>query len=48
MGGYTSGQDPELDEAVALWPKLMAHIQQVETQKADFNASKDALNSLMK
>ena len=23
MGGYTSGQDPELDEAVALWPKLM-------------------------
>ena len=48
MGGYTSGQEPELDEAVALWPKLMAHIQQVETQKADFTASKDALNILMK
>ena len=48
MGGYTSGQDPELDEAVALWPKLMAHIQQIETQKADFTESKDALNNLMK
>ena len=48
MGGYTSGQDPELDEAVELWPRLMAHIQQVETQKADFIESKDALNSLMK
>ena len=48
MGGYTSGQDPELDEAVALWPRLMAHIQQVETQKADFTESKDALNNLMK
>ena len=48
MGGYTSGQDPELDEAVALWPRLMAHIQQVETQKSDFSESKDALNSLMK
>ncbi len=48
MGGYTSGQDPELDEAVALWPKLMGHIQQAETQKADFTTSKDALNILMK
>ena len=48
MGGYTSGQDPELDEAVSLWPKLMAHIQQVETQKADLTESKDALNNLMK
>ena len=48
MGGYTSGQDPELDEAVALWPRLMAHIQQVETQKADFTESKDALNNLIK
>ena len=48
MGGYTSGQDLELDEAVAIWPRLMAHIQQVETEKADFTTSKDALNNLMK
>jgi flagellum-specific ATP synthase len=48
MGGYTSGQDLELDEAVALWPRLMAHIQQTETEKADFIMSKDALNNLMR
>ena len=48
MGGYTSGQDLELDEAVALWPRLMAHIQQAETEKADFIMSKDALNNLMR
>ena len=48
MGGYTSGQDPELDEAVALWPKLMGHIQQAETERADFAASKEALLSLIK
>ncbi len=48
MGGYTSGQDLELDEAVAIWPRLMAHIQQVETEKADFTTSKDALINLMK
>lgn len=48
MGGYTSGQDPELDEAVSLWPKLMGHIQQAETEKADFTASKEALIKLMK
>ena len=48
MGGYTSGQDPELDEAVSMWPKLMGHIQQPETEKWDFSASKDALIKLMK
>ena len=48
MGGYTSGQDPELDEAVALWPKLMGHIQQAETERADFATSKEALLSLIK
>ena len=48
MGGYTSGQDPELDEAVALWPKLMGHIQQAETERADFAESKEALLSLIK
>ena len=48
MGGYTSGQDPELDEAVSLWPKLMSHIQQSETERANFTESKEALINLMK
>ena len=28
MGGYAPGQDQDLDLAVQIWPKLMAHIQQ--------------------
>ena len=40
MGGYVPGQDPDLDMAVQLWPKLMAHIQQ------PFDESADAVNSI--
>ena len=47
MGGYTSGQDPELDEAVSLWPRLMEHIKQPETERADFKTSNEALINLM-
>ena len=28
MGGYTPGQDPDLDLAVGIWPQLMELIQQ--------------------
>lgn len=47
MGGYTPGQDPDLDMAVNLWPKLMELIQQTESDKAAFGASRTALVSLM-
>ncbi len=47
MGGYTAGQDPELDRAVALWTDLMGYISQPETDKADFKTSRDALRRLM-
>ena len=48
MGGYTTGQEPELDEAVKMWPSLMQHVQQLESEKADFASSKKALISLLK
>ncbi len=46
MGGYSAGQDPDLDLAVQLWPQLLSLIQQPQTEKADFQSSANALTSL--
>lgn len=47
MGGYTPGQDTELDLAVSLWPALMNYIQQPESEKSDFETSRQQLLKLM-
>ncbi len=47
MGGYTPGQDPDLDMAVNLWPQLMELIRQNGSEKAAFGASRNALVSLL-
>ncbi len=47
MGGYSPGQDAELDLAVSLWPALMNYIQQQENEKADFDGSRRELLKLM-
>ena len=47
MGGYTPGQDPDLDLAVGIWPQLMELIQQNGADKAEFGVSRNALVSLM-
>ena len=46
MGGYAPGQDTDLDMAVQLWPKLMAHIQQPFNESADAAQSIQALTGL--
>ena len=46
MGGYSPGQDPDLDLAVQLWPQLMGHIQQPYTEKSPFDASVSSLHGL--
>jgi flagellum-specific ATP synthase len=46
MGGYAQGQDAELDEAIAMWPRLVEHIMQPEHEKADYASSMDALRVL--
>ena len=43
MGGYSPGQDPELDEAVRVWGILQAHIEQPETERADYAESRARL-----
>ena len=47
MGGYTPGQDPDLDMAVNLWPQLMELIRQNGAEKSAFGASRNALVSLL-
>lgn len=46
MGGYVPGQDPDLDEAIQLWPQVTAMIRQGAHEPADFAASRAALIAL--
>ncbi len=46
MGGYVPGQDPDLDEAIRLWPQITAMIRQGAHEPADFAASRAALIAL--
>lgn len=43
MGAYAPGQDLELDEAVRLWPRIVALIRQGREDRADFASSQAAL-----
>lgn len=46
MGGYVKGQDADLDEAVALWPKLVAYIGQAPRERATLADATAALMQL--
>ena len=46
MGGYTHGQDKDLDDAIAMWPKLIDFISQNSSEKASFDSSRLALLKL--
>jgi flagellum-specific ATP synthase len=47
MGGYAAGQDPELDLAIALWPKITEFITQAASEPATFDAATSDLVALM-
>ena len=46
MGGYTQGQDKDLDEAILMWPKLIDYISQTNSEKSDYETSKTQLLKL--
>ena len=46
MGGYTPGQDKDLDDAIAMWPKLINFISQSSSEKASYENSRLALLKL--
>ena len=47
MGGYISGQDSDLDEAVASWPKMMSFISQSAGQSASLPESQQTLSAIV-
>ena len=47
MGGYSEGQDEDLDRAIAMWPDLVNHISQKDDVGANYSESKSALIKLL-
>ena len=47
MGGYSSGQDENLDKAISLWPELVNHISQKDSTGSTYNESKNSLITLL-
>jgi len=47
MGGYAQGQDPDLDQALALWPEILKFLQQNDNEICDFDSSHDQLAKLL-
>jgi flagellum-specific ATP synthase len=47
MGGYVQGQDPDLDQAMQLWPSIMEFLQQEDDEECDFPKSVEQLKSLV-
>ena len=47
MGGYVQGHDPDLDQALALWPEILKFLHQDENEVCDFDASHDQLAKLL-
>ena len=46
LGGYQPGQDPELDQAVAMQPRIKAYLQQGVNETADYTTSLTELAEL--
>lgn len=47
MGGYVSGQDPDLDLAVTLWPKLVEFIKQSPNERAQLAESSNQVSAIV-
>jgi flagellum-specific ATP synthase len=47
MGGYVSGQDPDLDLAVTLWPKLVEFIKQSPGERAQLAESANQVSAIV-
>ena len=48
MGGYVQGQDEKMDEAIAMWPKILDFISQKENEKTKFEDCIQGLLNLYK
>ncbi|KXX64896.1 flagellar protein export ATPase FliI [Marichromatium gracile] len=48
VGAYRKGTDPQLDEAVAMYPRLEAYLTQQRTECVTFEEARDGLIALMR
>ena len=46
MGGYTSGQNEDIDKALNNWPKICSLIKQTEDERTNFNDSLNNMNNI--
>lgn len=46
VGAYVAGSDPQLDKAIAIYPQFESLLQQVLSQRADFDSSVSQLHAL--
>ena len=46
VGAYAAGSDPHLDQAIAIYPRFEAFLQQNLTERADFTSSVAQLHAL--
>ena len=46
MGGYTSGQNEDIDKALNNWPKICNLIKQAEDERTNFNDSLNNMNNI--
>jgi flagellum-specific ATP synthase len=47
LGAYKAGTNPEVDEAVRLYPQLEAFLAQTKTERATLSQGYDALSAIM-
>ena len=47
MGGYVQGQDPDLDQAMQLWPSIIKFLKQEDEEECDFSKSIEQLKNLV-
>lgn len=47
VGAYQKGSDPRTDEAIALWPRLNAFLQQATEQQIQFPEARQSLHELL-
>jgi flagellum-specific ATP synthase len=46
VGAYAPGHDAQLDQAVALYPKIEAYLQQAMTERVNYGAASGQLHAL--
>ena len=47
VGAYAAGHDLQLDQAIALYPKIEAFLQQEMHERADFSAATAQLHAIL-